>query len=282
MILDPGTGNKKNASDRTTASPLLNVWWAETCKIAAFPVTRLFYTGVVVVLALYIGFWRSFLSHDYSIPNAFYAVPILFSYTWFCWLFQVLLIGFCAYLTAIDYDQGMIRVVLVQPLSRLRFLVARYLAIGVHAAIITGFFVLCHFVWSLFYWGLDGVRLTDAIQLLIFAVYVVLFATLLSLIVVSCSLFRTSVLGALITSWVVVLGLSVIWMSTGTGVNPIFFKYFSFPFTAVLYQFGPDSFLEEFVAGKTLSGFLTTGILTTLLLGLPAALRYTRRDIGGN
>ncbi|GEM_PF-6833446 len=232
------------------------------------------------MLALYIGFWRNFLAHDYSIPNALYAVPVLFTYTWVCWLFQVVLIGFCAYLTTVDYDQGMIRLVLVQPHSRLRFLLARYLATGAHAASITAFFVLCHFVWTLFYWGVNGSRLTDAIQLVLFAVYVVLFATLLSWIVVSCSLFRTSVLRALITSWVVILGLSVIWISARTGTNPIFFKYFTFPFTAVLYQFSPEGFVQDSAAGKTLSGFLGTGFLTILLLGLPAVLRYTRRDIG--
>ncbi len=283
MVLDPGTRDKETAEGRTGSSSLLNVCWAETCKIAAFPVTRLFYLGVFVVLALYIAFWRASLSHDRTIPNALYAVPNLFIYTWFCWLFQIFLIGFCAYLTAADFDHGMIRVVLVQPHSRWRFLIARYLAIGAHAAFVTAFFVLCHLAWSLFYWGLKGGRVTDAIQLGIFAGYVVLFAILLSWIVISCSLFRTSVLGALITSWVVVLGVSVIWMSSFRDVpNPIFFKYFSFPFTAVLYQFSPsaEDFVQRLVAGKTLSGFLATGLLTVLLLGIPAVLRYRRRDIG--
>jgi len=245
-------------------------------------VTRLFYAAVFVVLSVYIGLWKMFAADQSSISNALYAVPILLTYTWFSWLFQVFLIGFCAYCTAVDHDHGMMRVVLAQPVSRLLFVAAKYAAISVHAALVTSFFLACHFFWATFYWGLDAGTFRDALQVLLFAFCIVLFAALLSCVTVSCSLFRTSVLGAMITSWAIILGISVIWLSRSSGTSPIFFKYFTFPFTVVVYQFGPETYLREWLAGKTLAGFLTTGTLTPLLIGLPAIVRFVRRDISGN
>jgi len=108
-----------------STQPVRGYFWrfvlAEVRKIYDFRFLQI--ASVVIFLATVLFVYQIFyivgVTERYSVPNAYYAVPLLFYVTWGKTLLIFLpLVAFSVYCVTVESQFGMIRVLCAQPLER--------------------------------------------------------------------------------------------------------------------------------------------------------------------
>jgi len=214
------------------------------------------------------------------VPDVMHAIPLLFFASWKTLLFQAALVSFAAFWTTLDSQYGMIRVACTQPVSRVTYLVGKWLGIGGHVVILSAVYVLCQGLWGALYSGLGGMGLPQWTALARFAIEAIVLSLALAWIGMAAASFRRTVGSGIVIAVMGVVVLALMMMIPFDVVPPrfVFMRYFFFPLGELPNPWPghPDS---PFVRARTVTEFWAIVPSTPLVLSLAALLHFRRRDI---
>jgi ABC-type transport system involved in multi-copper enzyme maturation permease subunit len=248
---------------------------AEILKIFAFRWVKVLYLVTFPLVSLMIPMWcHSWNLKDHPFRNAFEAFPSLLWETWpSSWLIAITL---SVYLLAIENQYGMIRITCSQPLTRLDYLAGKYLAVSAHVVMLGSAYLSSHLVWGILLVGLRGANWVALLHFFICCGVALLFLLSLAWIALAMGLYRKTLATAISTAWLTFL-LGLLVLSLSHELKPyIVFMYWPMPMS---FLFAQDPILVQILKGLTPSGFIVVALATLLLLGLPAAIYFTERDI---
>jgi hypothetical protein len=160
--------------------------------------------------------------------HALHAVPILFFGTWKLLLFQAAVLAFAAFCATIDSQYGMIRVVGVQPLSRVQCLLGKWLGISAHLALVTLALVASLVGWALLDSGVQDIGAADLARLLRFTVELLVWTLALGSVGMATASFRRTIASGMVTAAMSFIGLAIMTMLPFDVLPPryVFVRYF--------------------------------------------------------
>ena len=213
-------------------------------------------------------------------PDPLTQFAVLAFTAWKTLLFQATLVAFAAYWTTIDSQYGMIRVAACQPLTRVQYLLGKWLGIGMHVMLLTIAYIATLLTWTTLYAGWEGVDGTTLGALLRFSAQTVVFTTALTLITAAAASLRTTVSAGVITALLTIILLSFAMMLPFDVVSPrfVFMRYFLFPLGELPNPF-PAEADSPFVRVLPAIDFYRTTAATAVCFMAPAIWLFRRRDI---
>ena len=262
--------------------PVRNYLWrfvaAEVRKIYDFGFPQV--ASLVMFLAIYLFviqiYYFERVAWHWSIPNAYYAVPLLFYVTWGRTILLFLfLVAFSVYCVTVESQYGMIRVLCAQPLARWQYVVGKYTAIQLHVVLLTATYVLCLLIWATLQSGLRGFTFDQALSLFGMFTRVLIYSLGVSSISISIALLRKTMISALVTAAFAFFALALLTMYRSLEFGKYYFVryYFSamenlpFPSKADPFPMYPFNL------------FCVVTLGTCLLFFLPPLLYFHFRDI---
>ncbi len=259
---------------------LLRAAHAEFLKIWASRVPLVFLLSIPVgcYLVVFELYHQEHVDVNLPVRHALHAVPMLFYVTWKMLLFEAAVLAFAAFWATVDSQYGMVRVVGAQPLSRVEYLLSKWLGISGHLVLVTGALILSLVGWAVIYSGVRGIGAQDVAMLLRFSLELLVLTLALGGIGMATASFRRTIGSGMVTSMGAFIGLSVMMMLPFDVVPPrfVFVRYFFFP----TQEFpSPIPGLDIFLRLYSRSDFYTVVIRTPLILAIPAVLYFRRRDI---
>jgi ABC-type transport system involved in multi-copper enzyme maturation permease subunit len=213
------------------------------------------------------------------VRHALQVVPILFFVFWKLMLFPAAVLAFTAFWATVDSQYGMVRVVGAQPLSRIEYLLGKWLGISGHVVLVTVALILSLVGWAVLYSGVRGIGAREVVMLLRFSVELLALTLAIGGVGLATASFRRTIGSGLVTAMIAFIGLSVMTMLPFDVLPPrfVFVRYFFFPMQEFPSPFpGRDSI---FLRLYSLSDFYTVVLATPLILAIPAILYFRRRDI---
>ena len=258
---------------RSVHAEFLKIWASRIPLIFLLAIPAL---SFVVVFELYhVEQMGTRLAPDHAIE----ALPILFVAVWKLLIFQLAVLAFSAFWATVDSQYGMIRVVGIQPLSRLEYLFGKWMGVGAHIAMLTAGLILSLVGWTVIYSGVRGIQAADVTALLRFSLELMVVTLALCGIGLASGTLRRTVGSGIVTAVLVFIGLSVM-MTLPFDVFPprfVLMRYLFFPV-----QEFPNPFPGEdglFLRAYSRVDFYVTMLATPAIVALPAILHFRRRDI---
>jgi ABC-type multidrug transport system permease subunit len=254
---------------------------AEFMKILAsrMPLIFLLATPALCFIVVFELFHIEQMGSRLELNHALEAFPLLFVTVWKMLMFQVAILAFSAFWATVDSQYGMVRVVGVQPISRIEYVVGKWIGVIAHVAIQTGGLVLSLLGWAILYCGVSGIDRSDATRLLRFSITLIVLTVAISALGLATASWRRTVGSGIVTAVLAFIGLSIM-MTLPFDVFPprfVFVRYLFFPVQEYANPFpGEDSL---FVRLYSYSDFYFTILVTPLLMAIPAVLYFRRRDI---
>jgi ABC-type transport system involved in multi-copper enzyme maturation permease subunit len=254
---------------------------AEFTKIWASRVPLVFLLSIPVgcYLVVFELYHMEHIREHLPVRHALDVVPMLFYVVWKMMLFQAAVLAFAAFWATVDSQYGMVRVVGAQPLSRVEYLLGKWLGISGHVVILTIALIVSVVGWAAIYSGVRGIGARELMMLLRFSVEILALTVALGGVGLATASFRRTIGSGMVTAMVAFIGLSVMMMLPFDVLPPrfVFVRYFFFPMQEFPSPFpgGDNIFLRLY----SLSDFYTVVIGTPLILAIPAILYFRRRDI---
>jgi len=213
-------------------------------------------------------------------PDPLRQFAVLCFTAWKTLLFQAAIVAFAAYWTTVDSQYGMIRVAACQPLTRVQYLLGKWLGIAAHVVLLTMAYILTMLMWTTLYAGWQGVDGAAAIAIVRFGVQTIVFATALTLITTATASLRTTVSAGMITALLTLILLSFAMMLPFDVMSPrfVFMRYFLFPLGELPNPFPTESD-SPFVRVLPTIDFYRTTAVTVMCFVAPAIWSFRRRDI---
>jgi hypothetical protein len=215
-----------------------------------------------------------------AIEHAVQALPLVFKATWSTLLFQAALLTFAAFWTTVDGQYGMVRVGCCQPLTRTEYLLGKWAGIGAHVVLFTMALVASELMWAGIYSGFHGTRPADAVAVVRFTLELAALVVAISTVAMAAASFRRTVGSGIVTALMAFILLALMTMLPFDVVSPrlLLLRYFFYPLHELPapWYAGADS---PFRRPDFLRSFYTVASITPLLVAVPAALYFSRRDI---
>jgi ABC-type transport system involved in multi-copper enzyme maturation permease subunit len=254
---------------------------AEFLKIWASRVPLVFLLAIPVgcYLVVFELYHVEHIREEMHVRHALHALPALFFGVWRMMLFQAAVLAFAAFWATIDSQYGMIRVASTQPLSRVEYLLSKWLGISVHLALVTAALILSLVGWAALYSGLHGIGAPEIGMLLRFSFELLALTLAFGGVGMATASFRRTVASGMVTAMLAFIGLAVMTMLPFDVFPPrfVFVRYFFFPM-----QEFPSPFLggdNPFVRMYSISDFYVVALATPLVFWIPAILYFRHRDI---
>jgi len=261
--------------------PVRSYFWrfvvAEVRKIYDFGLPQA--ASLVMFLAIYMFviqiYYVEGVAWHWSIPNAYYAVPLLFYVTWGRTILLFLfLVAFSVYCVTVESQYGMIRVLCAQPLARWQYVVGKYAAIQCHIVLLTATYVLCLFFWATLQSGLRGFTIYHSLALFGMFTRVLIYSLGVSSISISIALLRRTMISALVSA-----ALAFIWLGLLTMYRSLEFgKYYFIRYYFAAMENLPFPFKADFPM-YPFNLFWVVTLVTCLIFFLPPLLYFHFRDI---
>jgi ABC-type transport system involved in multi-copper enzyme maturation permease subunit len=254
---------------------------AEFLKIWASRIPLVFILGVPVLCYLVVFEFYHVEQAGTRVPlhHALQAVPLLFATVWKMLLFQAAVLAFAAFWTTVDSQYGMIRVVGAQPLSRLEYLLGKWIGVSGHVVLVTLALILSLLGWAVLYSGLAGISASDVMMFVRFSLELLTLTLALGGIGLTSASFRRTVGSGIVTAMLAFIALAVMTTLPFDVFPPrfVFVRYLFFPV-----QEFPNPFPTEdslFLRMYSRGDFYLVVLATPLILAIPAILYFRRRDI---
>jgi ABC-type transport system involved in multi-copper enzyme maturation permease subunit len=243
---------------------------------------------LVILVALPVGTYLFILelyhvermSDHVAIGNAVQALPIVFKATWGTLLFQAAIMTFAAFWTTVDSQYGMVRVGCCQPVTRIEYLLGKWLGIGCHIVLFSTALVASELAWTGLYSGFRGIRAADVASVAWFALDLCVLTLAISVVGMAAASFRRTVGSGIVTALMAFLLLAFMTMLPFDMLSPRFvlLRYFFYPLQdlALPLSAGPDS---PFRRPEFLTSFYSVALATPLVFAMPAVAYFSRRDI---
>ncbi len=264
-----------------TSQPARNYFWrfvvAEVRKIYdfRFPQIASVFMFLAIVLFVYQLFYLERVAEHYAVPNAYYAVPLLFYVTWGKTLLIFLfLVAFSVYCVTVESQYGMIRVLCAQPLARWQYVAGKYGAILCHVVWLTVTYVISLLIWGAVQSGVRGITADQVLSLFVMFSRVLIYALGISWISISVALLRRTMISALVTTSgaFFALGLLTMYRSLDFG------KYYFIRYYFMGLEYLPMPFRSDFPK-YPFTTFCWVTLITCALFALPPLLYFQLRDI---
>ncbi len=261
--------------------PVRNYFWrfvvAEVRKIYdfRFPQIASLFLFLAIVLFVYQIFYVEHVTEHYAVPNAYFAVPLLFHVTWGKTLLLFLfLVAFGVYCVTVESQYGMVRVICAQPLKRWQYVAGKHVAILCHIVFLTVIYVASLLFWGAVQSGLRGIAGDQVLSLFVMFSRVLIYSLGVASISVSVALLRKTMISALITAGGVFFGLALLttYRSMEWG------KYYFVRYYFMGLEYLPMPFKFGFPA-YPFPTFCWVTLATCLIFFLPALLYFQFRDI---
>jgi len=263
----------RNALLRSAHAEFLKIWASRMPLVFLLAIPAFCY---LIVFELY---HVEHVEEHLALRHALQAVPILFLGVWKMLLFQAAVLAFAAFWTTVDSQYGMIRVVGSQPLSRVEYLLGKWVGISAHLALVTIALILSLVGWAVIYSGVHGIGAQDIAMLLRFSLELLVVVLALGAVGLATASFRRTTASGMVTAMIAFISLAVMTMLPFDVLPPrfVFVRYFFFPMQEFPSPFAArdDLFLRLY----SLSDFYTVVLVTPLMLAFPAILYFRRRDI---
>ena len=259
--------------------------WAEFTKTWALRLVPGGYVGLVVfTLLISIQlFHYEHVAEAYKLGglheplNALIASGLLLYAAWGkLAILPLFLIIFGVYSVAVESQYGMLRIAATQPLSRLRYAISKFLALGVHGALIG--FVFC---WLLLGWAFVFTHFRNGsrdqwIAFLSCAGLMMVMCIAWTCISAAAALFRRSLLGAVVVAFGVLV--LFVWMTISNNSFGAYnwIRYYSYPIHLAL----PLSWQGGYPnTGEPVWKYLLTLLGTPAVIFALSSVYFSRRDI---
>ncbi len=213
-------------------------------------------------------------------PDSLRQFGVLFFTAWKTLLFQATMVAFAAYWTTVDSQYGMIRVAACQPLTRMQYLLGKWIGMAAHVVLLTIAYIVTLLMWTAIYAGWQGVEGAALVAIVLFSVQTIVFTTALTLITAAAASLRTTVSAGMITALLILILLSLAMMLPFDVVSPrfVFMRYFLFPLGELPNPFPTESD-SPFVRVLPTIDFYRTTAVTVMCFMAPAIWWFRRRDI---
>ncbi len=262
-------------------SPTRNYFWrfvvAEVRKIYDFGFPQVASLGMFLAIYLFVIqlYYVEGVAEHWSIPNAYYAVPLLFYVTWGRTILLFLfLVAFSVYCVTVESQYGMIRVLCAQPLARWQYVVGKYAAIQCHIVLLTATYVVCLFIWATLQSGLRGFTFDQGLSLFGLYTRVLIYSLGVSSISISIALLRRTMISALVTAAFAFFALALLTMYRSLEFGRYYFvRYYFSAMENLPFPFKADFPLYPF------NLFCVVTLVTCLIFFLPPLLYFHFRDI---
>jgi ABC-type transport system involved in multi-copper enzyme maturation permease subunit len=209
------------------------------------------------------------------VPNAYYAVTLLYYVTWS----QALLIflffaAFSVYCVTVESQYGMVRVLCAQPLARWQYVAGKYAAILCHVALLATTYVISLLIWGVVQSGVRGMTLDQWLSLLVMYSCVLIYTLAIAWISISVALLRKTMISSLVAvaGTFAGLGLMTTYRSLEWG------KYYFIRYYFMGLENLPMPFRFEFPRYPFTTFCLVT-LATCLIFAVPPLLYFHFRDI---
>jgi hypothetical protein len=204
----------------------------------------------------------------------------VFKATWGTLLFQAAVLTFAAFWTTIDSQYGMVRVGCCQPLTRIEYLLGKWSGIGAHIVLFTFGLLVSEIAWTSLYSRFRGIRAADVASIARFAFDLSVLILAISIVAMAAASSRRTVGSGIVTALMAFILLAVMTMLPFDMVSPrlILLRYFFYPLQDLPAQFSHagDS---PFIRPSFLTSFYSVALVTSVLVAVPAALYFRKRDI---
>jgi ABC-type transport system involved in multi-copper enzyme maturation permease subunit len=261
--------------------PSRNYFWrfvvAEVRKIYdfRFPQIASVFLFLSIVLFVYQIFYVEHVTERYAVPNAYYAVPLLFYVTWGKTLLIFLfLVAFGVYCVTVESQYGMIRALCAQPLKRWQYVAGKHAAILCHVVFLTVIYVVSLLFWGTVQAGVRGITGNQVLSLFVMFSRVLIYSLGVASISVSVALLRKTMISALIAAGGVFFGLGL--LTTYRSLE--FGKYYFVRYYFMGLEHLPMPFKFDFPV-YPFATFCWVTLGTCLIFFLPALLYIQFRDI---
>jgi ABC-type transport system involved in multi-copper enzyme maturation permease subunit len=262
-------------------NPTRGFFWrfvvAEVQKIYDFrfpQITSLFFF-LGMILFVYQIFYVERVAERYAVPNAFYAVPLLFYVTWGKTMFLFLfLVAFSVYCVTVESQYGMIRVLCAQPLTRWQYVVGKYAAIQCHIVLLTATYFLSLLFWGGVQTGVRGITAEQALSLFLMFGRVLIYSLGVSWISISVALLRRTMISALVTA----VGTFIALLAMNMYRSLEFGKYYFLRYYLMGMENLPMPFRMDFPK-YPFTTFCWVTLVTCLIFAVPPFLYFQFRDI---
>lgn len=261
--------------------PVRSYFWrfvvAEVRKIYDFRFPQI--ASVLMFLAIYLFviqiYYVEGVAEHWPVPNAYYAVPLLFYATWGkTILIFLFLAAFSVYCVTVESQYGMIRVLCAQPLARWQYVVGKYAAISCHVVLLTATYVISLLIWSTVQAGLRGFTLDQGLSLFDFFSRVLIYSLGVSWISVSVALLRRTMISALVTTGFAFFGMGLLTMYRSLEFGQYHFvRYYFVAMENLPFPFKPNFPMYPY------NTFCLVTLVTCLIFFLPPLLYFQLRDI---
>jgi ABC-type transport system involved in multi-copper enzyme maturation permease subunit len=243
---------------------------------------------LVILVALPVGTWLFILElyhveragERLAFANAVQALPLVFKATWGTLLFQAAMMTFAAFWTTIDSQYGMVRVGCCQPVTRIEYLLGKWIGIGAHIVLFTTALVVSELAWTGLYSGVRGIRASDVVSVARFVFDLAVLILAIGVVAMAAASCRRTVGSGIVTALMAFLLLAFMTMLPFDLVSPrlILLRYFFYPLQDLPAQIsrGGDS---PYLRPPFLTSFYSVALATSLFFAVPAAVYFRRRDI---
>lgn len=198
----------------TQRCALLRSAHAEFLKIWASRVPIVFLVSIPVgcYLVVFELYHMEHLREHLPVRHALDVVPMLFYVVGKMMLFPAAVLAFAAFWATVDSQYGMVRVVGAQPLSRIEYLLGKWLGISGHVVLVTVALILSLVGWAVLYSGVRGIGAQEVVMLLRFSVELLALTLAIGGVGLATASFRRTIGSGLVTAMIAFIGLSVMMM----------------------------------------------------------------------
>ena len=258
-----------------------NYFWrfivAEVRKIYDFHFPQIAAVGTFLAVYLFVIqlYYLEQVPMHVRVPNAYYAVTLLYYVTWGKVLFIFLfLVAFSVYCVTVESQYGMIRVLCAQPLTRWQYVAGKYAAVLCHVVWFIVAYMVSLLIWGVVQSGVHGITVDQILNLVVMFCCVLIYALGVAWISVSMALLRKTMISALVTATgaFVALGLMTTLRSLEWG------KYYFIRYYFMGLENLPMPFKFDFPR-YPFSMFCWVTLITCLIFALPPFLYFQFRDI---
>ncbi len=267
-------------TDGSSGGRLLSSVWAEFLKFYAFRIPQIAYASIAAFLLFFVIelFYVERLSAHLGPASVIEVVPYLFFASWKTIAFQFFIITFAAYCVAVDSQYGMIRIGCTQPVSRIRYLLGKAIAIELHVALFVLVYLASLIFWVCLCTGFRGLSASAIPAVASLTARTVVFCVGWSGCAIAISSFRKSLLDAMVSSCVLFVCFALLTtmpmrfhLEAG-----LLLRYFFYPIGGILPENWPIPFPMQ---NAPLWQFLLVSLATPAVCFIPALLHFQLRDI---
>ena len=268
------------STHRPSGGGLFSSVSAEFNKFYAFRIPQIAYASIAAFLLFFVIelFYVERLSAHLGPATVIEVIPYLFFVSWKTVAFQLFIITFGAYCVAVDSQYGMIRIGCTQPVSRIQYLLGKAIAIELHVALFVLVYLASLLFWVCLCTGFRGLSLSAIPAVASLAARTVVFCLGWSGCVIAVSVFRKSLLDAMVSSCVLFVCFALLTtMPTRFHLESgLLLRYFFYPIGGILPKSWPIPFPMQ---NAPLWQFLLVSFATPAICFIPALLHFQFRDI---